>query len=183
VNSQFTEVVKTTNDNEMLWSFFIKIVEWVLDFRTFIKNFTLGFCMRRNNYRGVNARTVKHETCHTLISSLASWWNAAHLKWGVPKCRMSVQGPGMPLRQWQRIPKTGVSSAMKQMTTESANILQNELRSLCSLFGWWYHETLDITATIKWKDTTPFQAKSKGISFQGRTHHVVEITADPLSIL
>jgi hypothetical protein len=27
VNSQFTEVVKTTNDNEMLWSFFIKIVE------------------------------------------------------------------------------------------------------------------------------------------------------------
>ena len=39
-----------------------------MDFRTIFENFTLGFCMRRKNYRGVNARTVEHETCHTRIT-------------------------------------------------------------------------------------------------------------------
>jgi hypothetical protein len=39
-----------------------------LDFRTIFENFTLGFCMHRINYRGVYARTVNHETCHTLYN-------------------------------------------------------------------------------------------------------------------
>jgi hypothetical protein len=54
--------------NEWWWNvvvLFMKIVEWVLDFRTIFENFTLGFCMHRKNYGGVYARTVNHETCHT----------------------------------------------------------------------------------------------------------------------
>ena len=59
------EAKKIDVSNEEVYFYMKTILECILDFRTIFENFTLGLCMSRTNSMEVNARTVKHETCHS----------------------------------------------------------------------------------------------------------------------